>query len=1025
MSTQLSAPVITAEITDRVNIRISGLSVEHASAYQLRWGTLSGGGRVDTIQADADGGYTLDGCRARTTYYIAARALGDDEDYANSGWSAEVVVVTGQVVDSSLPVPVITLGSTSYTTATFSGFSVDSGYRFQLAIDPLLLDHENPRVAGAGTGGSFILQGLQPGTTYYVRFCSTSPHQKCSLWSDVLSFQTTAANGTATVTNNNDTGAGSLRQTIANATDGTVITFDSSLSGSTITLGSTLNLTKAVIVDGSTLDEPITIDFSGVAARYITCANITWKAVKFANAVLSANARSIAGGSFVDCSFVNFTNSYSNHSVYGANLYRCVVSGFSQNSTGYSLTESNIDSCVLSGNSGGMSSVCSIVNSYISGNNIQTRRNINLSVILNSIITENTGSGAGMMAYGSTAIETDFLTNTNTNAGGSFQGGLIATNLRDCRVEDNQNTANTQPVVGAANTNTTFYDSVFKNNKTVGACGVYTGSYIRCIVDEPSDKLSTSGAGVFVDCLFTAIVPSGSHTNCTIRKLTGGSAANSLLGPGSTIGTENNNVVWSDNPSSDYYYDKIFVGVENGDYRLKVDSPVIGQGSNEYVEQGDLDLAGNPRIAGDTVDVGCYEFDPLPLATPTFTIAIQTGGQINITYSLPDYADGFVLQYASSPDFVGAHEVSSTATSFDLTGLSGDVWLRAKSVGLSGKTLDSDWTEASRIYVDTTAPIIVVDRTPIEMTVADTVNFLAGVVVTDDAGGECSVHYQVLDRHDQPISVDGQTEDVVSYGIPKGNYKLVITATDAAGNVGTADRGLVVLPPRLPAPTLTLRSVSGTTVVLAGLTNLFASGWQLDHNGTVSAISPDAAGYFVLENLAENVTHVFKARALGDFIQPEPPATMSGDHRDSDWSDAVSVTILPPQPPVGAFWQWRTEPLMSHNGRIRQNVALRARIFDARSGELLPPEVVTGAEFTCWRLNADGTRTAVTGFDTVAVPNSAFSAAADDDGFNFTYIPDQTSTRMFAAAGRYELVVAVQLASGNPFDIYSNELTVF
>ncbi|EKD06057.1 MULTISPECIES: DUF4347 domain-containing protein [Limnospira] len=56
--------------------------------------------------------------------------------------------------------------------------------------------------------------------------------------------------GTITVTNNNDSGPGSLREAIANASDGYTITFDSSLSSQTINLSQELVINKSITVDG-------------------------------------------------------------------------------------------------------------------------------------------------------------------------------------------------------------------------------------------------------------------------------------------------------------------------------------------------------------------------------------------------------------------------------------------------------------------------------------------------------------------------------------------------------------------------------------------------------------------------------------------------------------------------------------------------------------------------------------------------------------------------------------------------------
>ncbi|MBI9050988.1 MAG: sortase [Anaerolineaceae bacterium] len=65
---------------------------------------------------------------------------------------------------------------------------------------------------------------------------------------------------TITVTNTNDSGAGSLRQAIADAANNDTITFSAGLSGGTIVLGIiALTLTESVTIDGSALASPITI----------------------------------------------------------------------------------------------------------------------------------------------------------------------------------------------------------------------------------------------------------------------------------------------------------------------------------------------------------------------------------------------------------------------------------------------------------------------------------------------------------------------------------------------------------------------------------------------------------------------------------------------------------------------------------------------------------------------------------------------------------------------------------------------
>ncbi|MBX3010724.1 MAG: hypothetical protein KF832_04420 [Caldilineaceae bacterium] len=71
------------------------------------------------------------------------------------------------------------------------------------------------------------------------------------------------------VTNTDNSGVGSLRQAIADAAPGDVITFDSSLSGQTIVLSGTLVLDKDVTIDGSGVDDRVTLS-GGDIFRVIT-----------------------------------------------------------------------------------------------------------------------------------------------------------------------------------------------------------------------------------------------------------------------------------------------------------------------------------------------------------------------------------------------------------------------------------------------------------------------------------------------------------------------------------------------------------------------------------------------------------------------------------------------------------------------------------------------------------------------------------------------------------------------------------
>ncbi|MBQ3332877.1 MAG: hypothetical protein IJG83_05595, partial [Thermoguttaceae bacterium] len=311
---------------------------------------------------------------------------------------------------------------------------------------------------------------------------------------------------------------------------------------------------------------------------------------------------------------------------------------------------------------------------------------------------------------------------------------------------------------------------------------------------------------------------------------------------------------------------------------------------------------------------------------------------------------------------------------------------------------------------------------PIEMTVGDTVNLLDGVTVTDES--EYTLHYQVMDRDNQPIEVGGVTTDIATSGIPVGNYMFVITATDTYGNVGTADRGLAVLPPHLAKPVISAQGVGKYSAEVSGLVNANASGWKLKIDGTERTVSP-VAGKVTITGLDPSAPHTIQAQALGDWVQPlptpggPPPAPPTGSWRDSAWSNEVSVSFS-----GVAFFKWVAEIVLSHKDRTFQNVEIRAKITDKDTGELMPASIVTGAVFNAYYVEC-GLRTAIDDFTGVEVPVSSFLPDADTDGSNFRFVPDQTDKRLLSRPGYYIFEVVITPSAGNPFNIYSEPIPVF
>ena len=109
-----------------------------------------------------------------------------------------------------------------------------------------------------GSGSSFKVTGLLPGTTYYFRVFEYNNYGPYTLFgtnsaANNPNSQITASCNAATVLNTNDSGAGSLRQAIADITGCGTISFDSSVFATpqTITLTSgTLVINKDLAIQG-------------------------------------------------------------------------------------------------------------------------------------------------------------------------------------------------------------------------------------------------------------------------------------------------------------------------------------------------------------------------------------------------------------------------------------------------------------------------------------------------------------------------------------------------------------------------------------------------------------------------------------------------------------------------------------------------------------------------------------------------------------------------------------------------------
>lgn len=92
--------------------------------------------------------------------------------------------------------------------------------------------------------------------------------------------------------------------------------------------------------------------------------------------------------------------------------------------------------------------------------------------------------------------------------------------------------------------------------------------------------------------------------------------------------------------------DPLFVNPAAGDFHLQTASPCRDTGTNETWMTGAMDLDGNPRIAGDIVDMGAFENVRAGVVAPPLVIRLSGA---NVVLTWPANASGFTLQSSINP----------------------------------------------------------------------------------------------------------------------------------------------------------------------------------------------------------------------------------------------------------------------------------------------------------------------------------------------------------------------------------------
>lgn len=322
---------------------------------------------------------------------------------------------------------------------------------------------------------------------------------------------------TLVVTNTNDSGSGSLRQTVIDATSGDTITFDLFLSGETIHLQSTLTIDKNITIDASSLTEKLILsgdsdndgDGDILILNILANQTVVIKNLEFTKGYTpnSTNAGAIAnlgdlsvydsefhfnvggqGGAIRNSGLLHVENSiFTNNTGIegGAILNNINAQAEIRNSTFSNNIANEINN--LGGAGGAIASVGTISiydseftnNSAAGGGGAVVNAFEGIAIISNNTFIGNSASEDGGGAINNFGGTVNIAQSTFTNNSANYGGAIIA--------GDHPN---------GPDTTTTISESVISNNQaTVGGGGVEFDSGTSMTIDKTTISGNTALAG--------------------------------------------------------------------------------------------------------------------------------------------------------------------------------------------------------------------------------------------------------------------------------------------------------------------------------------------------------------------------------------------------------------------------------------------------------------------------------------------------------------------------------------------------
>jgi hypothetical protein len=446
------------------------------------------------------------------------------------------------------------------------------------------------------------LQDLPPDTTFYwqVRannMAGTTYADNGNWWSF-----TTCTSSLITVTNTNDSGAGSLRQAIADICSGGTITFAPALSGQTITLNSVLVVDKDLIINGSSLTTKISISGNN-----------------------SVRVLEISPDATVSLNGLVVKNGYS--STHGGGIYN---SG--------SLTVTN---CVFFNNSSDINGGAIFNTDFLTTMHTGTLTVMNSTFLGNS--AHHTGGG---ISNGDGQL--DIMDSTFSGNSAKFGGGLITGFGTEVNVTNSTFSENSAEWGGGMFNDLTLLtlaNNTFFHNLADYGGGLYNAS-VTTITNSTfsGNSAASSGGGIYNDWGLL------NYTNTILANSISGDDCYNNIAHEARIGINNNNLVLNNAAAPNdcgiplLTSDPLLGPLQNNGgltqtMALLPGSPAIDAGDDANCPA--TDQRGVTRPQGSHCDIGAYEFVPTPTVKPGIPALLSpaNGALVNTLQPTLDWED--------------------------------------------------------------------------------------------------------------------------------------------------------------------------------------------------------------------------------------------------------------------------------------------------------------------------------------------------------------------------------------------------